>query len=231
MQLGAKDDDGRVVFNLPRGADRGTINGIGCGNPPIVVHGIVKQGDAFLPNAEGFYHFTAGGGDDDHLAGKPEQSRPEQALDETSPRPRLTRIKAGGVGAEEKGYVLATSCEVAKPKAGALVTGKADQSVPGFASNQFPKTRIPQAEERFATRASVGYANPIVAVQKRNVPLDGGAKFRIESRFGAPKTAIGNLQIDARMASHFPEIGRGILDRVGCDGEDAIARDREIRRW
>ena len=77
------------------------LNGLGCGDPPMVIDGIVKQGDALLWNAEGPYHLAAGGGNDDHLVGKLEQSRPEEAFDKALPRPGLARIEAGGVSAKK----------------------------------------------------------------------------------------------------------------------------------
>jgi len=53
---------------------------------------------------------------------------------------------------------------------------------------------------------------PRVTVEKRNIPLDGGAKFSVVGSFGPVQIAIGNVNINFRAGSETPENWRAVLN-------------------
>jgi len=82
------------------------------------------------------------------------------------------------------------------------------------APNESPEIRIAKAEKRFGARTNVGNLHPIVAVKKRNIPLNGCCKIGIISGVSASQGTVGNLQIDLGMLSHPPKKWGHVLNRM-----------------
>ncbi len=81
-------------------------------------------------------------------------------------------------------------------------------------SNESPEARIAKAEKRFGARTHVGNLHPIVAIQERNIPLNGCCKIGIISGVSASQGTVGNLQIDLGMSSHPPKKRGHVLNRM-----------------
>src|SRR2546423_10593308 len=63
---------------------------------------------------------------------------------------------------------------------------------------------------------------PGVAVEKRHVPLNTRAKFRVVTSFRTSKSAIRNMEIQGGLFSHAAEKRRLVLHRVGGYKQDAV---------
>ena len=80
--------------------------------------------------------------------------------------------------------------------------------------NESPKAGIAKAEKRFGARTNVGNLHPTVAVQKRNIPLNGHCKIGVIVGVSASQGTVGNLQIDLGMLSHPPKKRGHVLNRM-----------------
>ena len=63
---------------------------------------------------------------------------------------------------------------------------------------------------------------PGVAVEKRHVPLNTRAKFRVVTSFRTSKSAIRNMEIQGGLFSHAAEKRRLVLHGMGSDKQDAV---------
>src|SRR5207244_6556034 len=115
------------------------------------------------------------------------------------------------MGAKNKSRVGKFGSGESDPKAGANVTNVGNNRVIISASDEPPQPRIEQAEERFRAGAAIQDMRPGVAVEKRHVPLNVGAKFRVVARLGASKGAIGHVEILRRLHDHAAEKRRLVL--------------------
>src|SRR5207244_11116613 len=91
-----------------------------------------------------------------------------------------------------------------------------------------PEVRIAKAEKRFGAHTNIGNLYPIVAVQKRNIPLNGRCKIGIISGLSASQGTVGNLQIDPRVLCHLPKKMRHVLNRVGTNDESPVSGFRHV---
>jgi hypothetical protein len=80
--------------------------------------------------------------------------------------------------------------------------------------NESPEAGIAEAEKRLGARTNVRNLHPIVAIQKRNIPLKGCRKFWIISRVSASQGTVRDLQIDLGMLSHPPKKRGHVLHRM-----------------
>ena len=223
LQLRGKNNDACIFLNIPRRTNRGAVDFIGGGTPPLIVDNIRKQRDALWRNAQRLQHFAARRRDDDDLISEAENSRPNNTLKETFESAGLARFEAGSIGTEEKRNVATASGEVADSEAGAPIARQTEQGVKIPRANQLPEIWIPQTPKRFAAVAAVGNFDPWIAVEERNIPLNDGAKFRVVGRLCAAETAVCHLDIEPGVTSHFTKVGRGVLDWMSRDDEDAAA--------
>jgi hypothetical protein len=90
----------------------------------------------------------------------------------------------------------------------------AEDRVKAAPPNDSPEAGIAKAEKRFGTCANVRNLHPIVAVKKRNIPLNGCCKIGIISGVSASQGTVGNLQIDLGMLSHPPKKRGHVLNRM-----------------
>src|SRR2546421_13022490 len=63
---------------------------------------------------------------------------------------------------------------------------------------------------------------PGVAVEKRHVPLNTRAKFRVVTSFRTSKSAIRNMEIQGGLFSHAAEKRRLVLHGMGSDKQNAV---------
>jgi hypothetical protein len=98
-----------------------------------------------------------------------------------------------------------------------------DYGIESTLADQAPETGIAKPEERFLAGTSIGDMRPSVTVEKRNIPLDGGAKFIVVGSFGPTQFAIGNVNINLRAGSQTPKNWRTVLNRVGSHKKDPQA--------
>src|SRR5215510_12621006 len=64
---------------------------------------------------------------------------------------------------------------------------------------------------------------PRISFEKRHIPLNVRAKFRITKGFCTAKGAIHDPKVKSGMRSHASEEGSHILDGMRGNGQDAIA--------
>jgi hypothetical protein len=98
-----------------------------------------------------------------------------------------------------------------------------DYGIESTLTDQAPKTGIVEPEERFLAGATIGDMRPSVPVEKRNIPLECGAKFGVVGSFGSPQIAIGNVNFNFGADSEAPKNWRAVLNRVGSHKEDLKA--------
>jgi hypothetical protein len=94
--------------------------------------------------------------------------------------------------------------------------------------NESPEAGITKAEKRFGTRTNVRNLHPIVAVQKRNIPLNGCCKIGIISGVSASQATVGDLQIDLGVLCHLPKHRRHVLNRVRTNDESPVSGFRHV---
>jgi hypothetical protein len=73
--------------------------------------------------------------------------------------------------------------------------------------NESPEAGIAKAEKRFGARTKVRNLHPIVAIQKRNIPLDSCCKIGVVARVSSLQATIGDVQINLGMLCHPPKQG------------------------
>jgi hypothetical protein len=76
-------------------------------------------------------------------------------------------------------------------RASRILSDKTKHGVVMPLADQLRQSRIAQPKERFLSRAAVRHVRPRVAVQQRNIPLDGRRKLRVMRSFRAAKAAVG----------------------------------------
>ena len=90
----------------------------------------------------------------------------------------------------------------------------AEDRVKAAPPNDSPEAGIAKAEKRFGARTNIGNLHPIVAVKKRNIPLNGCCKIGIINGVNASQGTVGDLQVDLAVLSH-PSKKRGhVLHRM-----------------
>jgi len=94
--------------------------------------------------------------------------------------------------------------------------------------NESPEAGIAKAEKRFGARTNVGNLYPIVAIQERNIPLNGCCKIGIISGVSASQGTVGNLQIDLGMLCHPPKQRGHVLNGVRTNDESPVSKFRHV---
>ena len=145
---------------------------------------------------------------------------PENLFSANLPGAGIARSKRGSIGAKEKCRAGESRGKIGDPKAGPDIADVGDYGVESTLADQVPKTGIAEPEERFLAGAAIGDMRPRVTVEKRNIPLDGGAKFSVVGSFGPVQIAISNVNINFRAGSETPENWRAVLNRVGSHKKD-----------
>ncbi len=208
LEFCAEENYTLVGGDAPRGAHGGAIDLCGLREPPIVVGGERRERHAILRNTEREHEVSAGGGRCHDLVGERKEMGPENLLDANLPGAGIARSKRGSIGAKEKCRAGESRGKIGDPKAGPDIADVGDYGVESTLADQAPKTGIAEPEERFLAGAAIGDMRPRVTVEKRNIPLDGGAKFSVVGSFGPVQIAISNVNINFRAGSETPENGR-----------------------
>jgi len=94
--------------------------------------------------------------------------------------------------------------------------------------NESPEVRIAKAEKRFGARTNAGDLDPIVAIEKRNIPLKDCCKFWIISGVSASQGTVRDLQIDLGMLSHPPKKRGHVLHRMRTNDESPVSGVRHV---
>jgi len=90
--------------------------------------------------------------------------------------------------------------------------------------NEPPEARIAKAEKRFGARTNVRNLHPIVAAQKRNIPLNGRCKIGVIAGVSASQGTVGNLKINPGVLCHPPNQRGHILNGVRTDDKNPVWR-------
>lgn len=223
LEFCAEENHRLVGRDAPRGAHGSAIDLCGLHEPPIVVGRERRERHAILRNAEREDEVSANGGGCHDLVGERKEMGPENLFDANLPGAGIARSKRGSIGAKEKCRAGESRGEIGDPKAGPDIADVGDYGIESTFADQAPKTGIAEPEERFLAGTTIGDMRPRVTVEKRNIPLDGGAKFRIVGSFGSAQIAIRNMNINFRAGSETPENWRAVLNRLGSHKKDLQA--------
>jgi hypothetical protein len=88
--------------------------------------------------------------------------------------------------------------------------------------NDSPEAGIAKAEKRFGVCTNIRNLHPIVAIQKRNIPLNGCVKIGVVAGVSSPQTTVGDLQIDLGVFGHPPQQRGHILNGVRTDNKNPV---------
>ena len=160
------------------------------------------------------------------MIGEAEEAGPENSLEGGFPAAPVAGYKCRGICAKKEGGFRELRSDAGDPKRGVAVAGETEDGIEISAVNEVPEAGIEEAEEGFYAGAAIADVGPGVTVEERNVPLNAGAKFGIVTGFGAAKSAIGDLEIEGRVGGHAAEDRGHVLNGMGRDGKDAVARVR-----
>src|SRR6266481_7915233 len=102
----------------------------------------------------------------------------------------------------------------------------AEDRIKVVSPNESPEAGIAESEKRLGACSNVRNLDPIVAIQKRNIPLNGCCKIGVIVGVSASKRTVGNLQIDLRVLCHPSKQRRHVLNRVRTNDESSISEFR-----
>jgi len=97
-----------------------------------------------------------------------------------------------------------------------------EDSIKVVPPNESPEAGIAESEKRLGARSNVRNLDPIVAIQKRNIPLNGCCKLGVVAGVGSPQATVGDLQIDLGVLCHPPEQRGHILNGVRTDDKNPV---------
>ena len=103
-----------------------------------------------------------------------------------------------------------------------------EDSIKVVPPNDSPEAGIAKAEKRLSARTNVRNLDPIVAIQKGNIPLNGRRKIGVMVGLSSSQTTVGNLQIDLRMLCHLPKKRRHVLNGVRANDESPVSGFRHV---
>lgn len=179
LKFGAEEDDFFVWFESEFPARFVAIDGVGLGEPPIVVDGVERHGDAIGFEAERDHHVAAGGRGGEDLASEAENGGPDEFFCGEFKLAGVAGLNAGGVGAEDEGDAFGASGGIGDPESSARVADVGDHGVEIILADEIPEAGVAPGEEAFGAIAAIGDVGPFVAVEEGDVPLDVGAEFGV----------------------------------------------------
>jgi hypothetical protein len=94
--------------------------------------------------------------------------------------------------------------------------------------NESPEAGIAKAEKRFRSCPNVRNLHPIIAIQKRNIPLNGCCKIGVIAGVSSSQATVGDLQIDLGVLCHPPKKRRHVLNRVRTNDESPVSGFRHV---
>src|ERR1700731_2686127 len=89
-------------------------------------------------------------------------------------------------------------------------------------SNESPEAGIAESEKRLGACSNVRNLDPIVAIQKRNIPLNGCCKFGVMGGVSSSQATVGDLKINLGVLRHPPKQRGHILNGVRTDYKDPV---------
>jgi hypothetical protein len=219
LKLGAEKDYEIFGSGAPGAAHGFAIDFGGALRPPIVVDGIRRERDARFGDAEGHHQFFGVGGGDDDLVSQTKEPRPYQFFDGGFPRLAIAWGEGCAISAEEESGARGFGRKEGDPKRGAEVAGEAKDGVELTFANESPKGGVPDARQMQGGGAA-GKVGPGVAIEERNIPLNGGGKIFVWCGFGPAQTAVDDMDVDGIQLSHAAEDGCHVLHGVRSDGQN-----------
>ena len=94
--------------------------------------------------------------------------------------------------------------------------------------NEPPEAGIAKAEKLLGARTNVRNLDPIVAIQKRNIPLNSCCKIGVVAGVSSSQATVGDVQINLGVLCHPPKQRGHVLNGVRTDDESPVSRFRHV---